>query len=297
MAFVAAEIASQPDCWRQAAELAADAEVRALLPAAGARVAIIGCGTSLYMAQACAALREDAGAGETDAFPASELPRARHYDQVVALTRSGTTTEVLRALAPLASTPVTAITTSLERPVARLATGTVALPFADERAIVQTRFATTALALWRAWLGEDVGALADATAPALRLPLPPGVLEAQRITFVGSGWSVGIAREAALKCREAAQLWTEAYPAMELRHGPISVLDEHSLVWIFGAAPDGLIDDVRATGAAVASFAEEDPMVALIRAQSTAVAIAVQRGLDPDRPRHLTRAVELPGRS
>lgn len=297
MAFVEEEIRSQPQCWRLAAELAAGGQTRAALPPAGARVAIIGCGTSLFMAQACAWLREQAGAGETDAFPASELPAARHYDHVVALTRSGTTTEVLRALAQLRATPVTAITTSGERPVARLATGTVALPFADERAIVQTRFATSALALWRAWLGEDVGALADASAPALALPLPHGVLEAQRITFVGSGWGVGIAREAALKCREAAQLWTEAYPAMELRHGPISVLDEHSLVWIFGAAPEGLVGDVRATGAGVASFADEDPMVALIRAQSTAVAIAVRRGLDPDRPRNLTRAVELPDRS
>lgn len=292
MSFVEAEIRGQPQCWLEAARLAQDAAVRAQLPADGARVAILGCGTSLYMAQACAWLRERSGAGETDAFPASEFTLGRHYDHVVALTRSGTTTEVLRALETLEATRTTVITTGSELPAARLADGTVALPFADERSVVQTRFATTALALWRAWLGEDVAALVGTTDAAMRLPVPHGILDAERITFVGTGWGVGIAREAALKCREAAQLWTEAYPAMELRHGPISVLDERSVCWIFGDPPAGLVDDVRATGASVVTSAA-DPMVDLIRAQFAAVAIAARRGLDPDRPRNLTRAVLL----
>lgn len=294
MSFVEQEIASQPECWIQAAARAGDAAVRALLPEAGARVAVIGCGTSLYMAQACARLREDAGAGETDAFPASELPPRRRYDHVVALTRSGTTSEVLRALEGLAGdVRTTAITTGPELPVARLASGTVALPFADERSVVQTRFATSVLALWRAWLGEDMTALAAAGRRALAAPLPDRLLEAQRISFVASGWGVGIANEAALKAREAAQLWTESYAAMELRHGPISVLDARSAAWILGPAPAGLAEDIRATGALLLCSGE-DPMVELVLAQRAAVAIAARRGLDPDQPRNLTRAVLLP---
>ncbi len=293
MTFVAEEIASQPACWREAAKLATDTDVRACLPEAGARAAIVGCGTSLFMAQACARLREDAGAGETDAFPASEVP-ARRYDHLIALTRSGTTTEVLRALTAVPDgTPTTVITTGSDRPAARLATNTIALDFADERAVVQTRFATSALALWRTWLGHDVGALAVAGEQVLAAPLSDGILKFARITFVGSGWAAGVASEAALKAREAAQMWTEAYPAMELRHGPISVLDAQSGVWVFGPPPVGLLDDLAATGATVITSAE-DPMVELIRAQRAAVAIAEQRGLDPDRPRNLTRAVELP---
>ena len=292
MSFVEAEIRSQPQCWLEAARLAESDEFRARLPEAGARVAILGCGTSLYMAQACARLRERSGAGETDAWAASEFRSGRHYDHVVALTRSGTTTEVLRALEVLEATPSTVITTGPQLPAARPASGTIALPFADERSVVQTRFATTALALWRAWLGEPIEPLARAAEQALVAPLPDGILELVRITFLGTDWSVGIASEAALKCREAAQLWTEAYPAMELRHGPISVLDGRSAGWIFGPPPAGLIDDVRATGALVIS-SEQDPMVDLIRAQRSAVAIAQSRGLDPDRPRNLTRAVLL----
>jgi CRISPR-associated protein Cas5a/b/c len=293
MRYVEREIASQPACWREVARLAQRAYVRAKLPSAGARVAVVGCGTSLFMAQAFAALREESGAGETDAFPASEFPLGRRYEHVVALTRSGTTTEVLRVLQRLpAGTRSTAITTSEELPAAVLATDTVALPFADERSVVQTRFATTALALWRAWLGEDIAALADAAALAAADELPDGLAEARQFTFVGRGWAAGIAHEAALKARESAQLWTESYPAMELRHGPISVLAPGSVAWVFGTPPPGLLEDLRPTGALIVSL-DEDPMVGLVRAQRLAVAAAEHHGLDPDTPRNLTRSIVL----
>lgn len=295
MEFVTQEIASQPACWRKVARLVQGADVRAKLPPAGARVAVVGCGTSLFMAQSFAELREQSGAGETDAFAASEFPLGRRYEHVVALTRSGTTTEVLRVLERLPTgARSTVITTGEQLPAAGLATDTVALPFADERSVVQTRFATTALALWRAWLGEDVTALADAAARAAGVELPHGLAEAGQFTFVGQGWAAGIAHEAALKGRESAQLWTESYPALEVRHGPISVLAPGSVAWVFGTPPGGLLHDLRATGAWVIS-SDEDPMVDLIRAQRVAVAAAEHRGLDPDAPRNLTRSVVLGG--
>src|SRR3982750_4950970 len=98
MSYVKVEIASQPDCWRMAAKLA-DAPG---LPARGERVAVVGCGTSWFMAKAYAVLREQAGHGETDAFQASEFPPERRYDRVVAIPRSGTTTEVVDLLHDLA---------------------------------------------------------------------------------------------------------------------------------------------------------------------------------------------------
>ena len=94
MTYLRDEIASQPAVWSRVLDMSVSG-----LPEPGERVAVIGCGTSYYMAQAYAALREAAGQGETDPFPASEFPIARPYDRVVALTRSGTTTEVLAALA------------------------------------------------------------------------------------------------------------------------------------------------------------------------------------------------------
>jgi fructoselysine-6-P-deglycase FrlB-like protein len=291
MPFVLDEIAAQPDCWERAADLAASAAVTASLPPPGARVAVIGCGTSWFMAQSCAVLRERAGAGETDAFAASEFPLTRGYDHLVAITRSGTTTEVLRALAGWDG-PATVLTTGTDLPAARAAGSTVLLDFADERSVVQTRFATTVLALWRAWLGADLTASVAAARDALDADLPDALVDAARFAFLGTGWTVGLAHEAALKLREAAAAWTESYPAMEFRHGPVSVVYPGSVVWLFGAAPDGLLDDLAVTGGTV-RHGGGDPTAELVLAQRVAVLRAQRRGLDPDHPRNLTRSIVL----
>jgi fructoselysine-6-P-deglycase FrlB-like protein len=289
MSFVATEIASQPELWERAASLAAASA--AVLPEAGARVAVVGCGTSLYMARAWAARREALGHGETDAFAASEFPSSRRYDHVVAITRSGTTTEVVRLLTALPSDARTVVlTTSADLPAARAAADSVVLDFADEQSVVQTRFATCGLALLRAHLGEDLApAIAEARTELTR---PLVVAGRRQFTFLGTGWTVGLADEAALKLREAAQAWTESYPAMEFRHGPISVVDQGSLVWIFGPPPDGLLDEIAQTGASVEA-SDVDPMAHLVAAQRLAVALAEDRGLDPDAPRNLTRSIVL----
>lgn len=291
MTHVATEISSQPECWRRAAARAAAQP--AGLPAAGERVAVVGCGTSWFMAQAYAALREESGQGETDAFAASEFPAGRRYDRVVALSRSGTTTEVLQLLARVRGTvPTTAVTADPHTPVTATADQVVVLDFADERSVVQTRFATTALTLLRAHLGlhsEDVVRQAEA---ALTGPLPEGLVDCTQFTFLGRGWTVGLANEAALKMREASLSWAEAYPAMEYRHGPISVTTRSTATWMFGAAPAGLAEQVRGTGALWVA-GEQDPLAELVRAQRLAVGVAAARGLDPDHPRHLTRSVIL----
>jgi fructoselysine-6-P-deglycase FrlB-like protein len=287
------EIATQPECWQRAAELAAAEAGK--LPRAGERVAVIGCGTSWFMAQSYAALRERSGQGETDAFAASEFPFGRRYDRVLAITRSGTTSEVLRACERLrGSTPLTAVTADPGTPVMAAADEIVVLDFADERSVVQTRFATTVLGLLRTHLGEDLtSAIADAR-KAVEDELPAGLAEAEQFTFLGTGWTYGLAQEAALKMREAAGAWTESYPAMEYRHGPISITGPGRAVWSFGPLPDGLADNVAGVGGRLEAHPAIDPLADLIRAQRLAVAIAEAKGCNPDQPRNLTRSVILP---
>lgn len=303
MSHVQVEIASQPDCWRRAAELTGSPG----LPRAGERVAVAGCGTSWFMAKAYAVLREQAGHGETDAFQASEFPLTRHYDRVVVISRSGITTEAVDLIDRL-DVPVTVITAVADSPAAHAASDAVVLDFADEQSVVQTRFATTTLALLRASLGTDIAPIAGDGEVAVRIPLPVQPL-VEQITFLGRGWTIGLAEEAALKCREAATFWAEAYPAMDYRHGPISIAAPGRVVWAFGEIPPGLADDVEATGAAFVHSrfnggyaalgkwcggrAPLDPMADLVLAQRVAVQLAVAQGLDPDRPRNLTRAVVL----
>jgi fructoselysine-6-P-deglycase FrlB-like protein len=285
------ELASQPDLWRRAAGLAAD--LRALLPVQGERVAVAGCGTSWFIAQAYAAAREESGQGLTDAFAASEMPVRQVYDRILVLSRSGTTTEILDLLARLQGTaPTVAITAVPDSPVAAAADNAVVLDFADETSVVQTRFATTELALLRAHLGQDMERAAADAEQILAQPVPAILADAEQFTFLGTGWTVGLAAEAALKLREAASCWTEAYPAMEYRHGPIAVTGPGSVVWLLGPAPDGLIAEVAATGG-VAWLSEHEPMAELVRVHMLAAAMARARGLDPDRPRNLTRSVIL----
>jgi fructoselysine-6-P-deglycase FrlB-like protein len=292
MSVTSREIESQPGVWRDA--LALLPQVADKLPAPGARVAIIGCGTSYYMAQAAAAAREALALGESDAFVASEMPLGRDYDLVIAISRSGTTTEVVRALQALNSgTRSLAITTDAEAPVALAAGDSILMPFADEESVVQTRFATAALALLRAHFGHDLtAAIADAE-EALAKPIPADPAAFEQFVFLGGGWTVGLTGEAALKLREAGGAWAESYPAMEYRHGPISVAGERTLVWMLGRCEPALLADIRETGASVVENGA-DPMAALVGIQRAAVALAQARGLDPDRPRHLTRSVVLP---
>ncbi|MEV1286130.1 SIS domain-containing protein [Micromonospora sp. NPDC049679] len=291
MSRTADEIATQPDLWRRAAQLAHD--VADLLPDHGQDVCIVGCGTSLYMAQAAASLRESAGQGRTDAFAASEMPEGRRYDVLVAISRSGTTSEVQSLLRRPPAARSVVITAVPDSPVAEVADGVIALPFADETSVVQTRFATTALTLLRTHAGDQNAAAADAER-ALTMALPVDPTAVSQWTFVGRGWTVGLAQEAGLKLREAAQAWTEAYPALEYRHGPISVSGPGSVVWSFGPLDPALAREVRAVGATVVDL-PLDPLASLVVAHRVAVALAESRGLNPDTPRNLTRSVVLSG--
>jgi len=286
------EIASQPEMWRRAVEVAADPEAVEVLPRHGERAGVFGCGTSWFIAQAYAALREAAGHGETDAWTPTEEIARRPYDRRLAISRSGTTTEVIASVQTVHGTGV--ITGVRDSPLAAVAERTLLLDFADERSVVQTRFATTTLALLRASLGQDLWpAIVDAErALAESLPVDPTAFE--HFVFLGHGWTVGLAHEAALKLREAAQAYTESYPAMEYRHGPVSVAGPRTLVWVLGTPDTSVASDIAATGATVRT-AELDPMAELVLIQRAAVALAEARGLDVDHPRNLTRSVVLTG--
>jgi fructoselysine-6-P-deglycase FrlB-like protein len=291
MSAIEREILTQPANWRRAAALAPRHEP--VLPRQGERVAVVGCGTSWFMAQAYAAAREALGGGETDAFAASEMPSGRRYDRMVAISRSGTTSEVVRLLGSRTDTnPVVVITALADSPVARQASAVIDLGFADEQSVVQTRFATTALALLLSSAGLPVEDEAVSAEMALTAVLPD-VLTPERVVFLGVGWTVGLANEAALKFREAAGAWAEAYPAMEYRHGPISANASSTLVWPVGPVDPAVLEDAARAGSATAPNTLS-PLATLVLAQRAAVELALARNLDPDHPHSLTRSVVLP---
>ena len=282
---------SQPDCWRRSADVATAGG----LPEHGSRVALVGCGTSRYMAEAVAAWREGAGLGESDAFAASEMPHGRAYDFVVVISRSGTTTEILRVIDETPShTKVLAITGSASTPVARAAGHNISLPFADEQAVVQTRFATSVCALWRAHLGHDVEHLAQLAEHSLAAPLPVGLSNFRQFVFLGEGpapawptrprssyerhhcpgprhtrpWNCVTGRSACSKPTVWSGRSTNCLTASTRRWGPAGPPSSHP-------RPAGI------------------PLAELVRAERAAIALAQAKGIDPSQPRRLSRSIVL----
>jgi fructoselysine-6-P-deglycase FrlB-like protein len=291
-AHLATELATQPQDWLDARDLARSSA--SLLPQPGERVAILGCGSSLYVARAIASLRESAGLGETDAWPAGDPVLARPYDRVVAISRSGTTTEILQALELLdGRVPVTAITADPTSPIADLGQ-VVSLASVDERSVVQSRTATTALALLRWHLGHDLTTAVEEARGVLALEDAwfDEVRAAEQISFVGMGWTFGVAEEAALKLKESTQAWTDSWQQTEYRHGPISIAEPGRVVWAFGPLVPNFARDISATGATLV-HSDLDPLAELVKVHRLCVLRAADRGLDPDQPRNLTRSIIL----
>lgn len=291
------EIAAQPDCWREVADRAD--RLGELLPVPGQRVAVVGCGSSWFVAQSAASLRQAHGDGDTEAFhPAAllaALSAGRHYDAVVAISRSGTTSEVLWLLDRLpVSTPRHAVTLDGATPLARAVTAAVVLDFVHEESVVQTVSATTAVALFRALAGHELVAPAEAAESVLAGPPPVSLDGAARHVFLGRGWAEGLAHEAALKYREAAGVWAESYPDREYLHGPRSASDTATVVWAIGDVAPDVLDASREAGNRVIA-SRGDPLADLVGVQRAAVAEAVRRGRDPQSPPWLTRSVVLEG--
>lgn len=287
------ELTSQPEIWGRA--LALDAETLALLPAPGEKVLVIGCGTSYYIGDAYAYLRNDATIGRTRAAIPTELTWVDPDEHIVVISRSGTTADVVDVVERFRATHrITAILGDLDTPLGELCERIVHLGFADEQSIVQTRFATTVLTTLRASIGLVPDSLISDAREALALALPAEPAEVTQVVFLGHRWTVGLSHEAALKLRESAGAWTEAYPVWEYQHGPISCAGPGSLVWILGDVPEIVADDVRATGAVVYSN-DLDPQANLVLAHRLALALARRAGRDPDTPPFLNRSVLITG--
>lgn len=137
----------------------------------------------------------------------------------------------------------------------------------------------------------------------------------ERLIVVGRGTGLAIALEAALKLKEVCGVQAEAFSGAELRHGPMALVEEGYPLLVF--APRGpaqsdvlaLAEDMRGRGARVllaappgtpgaqlglaSSGAEDlDPILAIASFYPAVEALARARGLDPDKPRHLSKVTQ-----
>ncbi len=282
------EVASQPDAWRTVVGRAAG--LVDLLPAPGERVAVVGAHL-LFVAQAYAGLRESPGRGVTDAWPASEHRIGRGSTRC---SPSPVGHHHQGGRAARGPARLTAPDRRHRRPRPRSSTSPRPSCWTRSTSVGgPDPFATATLALLRASLGHDLepasadaeSVLASARGPSRR------ALTASRSPS-RRGWTVGLAHEAALKLREAAQVWTESYPAMETRRGPISIATAERLTWALGEVPPGLGDDVPTTGAA-SGAARSTRWPTSSRCACCASRTGRRGGSGPDFPRHLSGSIIL----
>jgi glucosamine--fructose-6-phosphate aminotransferase (isomerizing) len=305
----------------------------------------VACGSSYYLSRTIAAQWTKLYQAACTAVPASELLfapeevlRRTGARQVVLVSRSGKTTEVLRAAEWLrvnAALRMLGVTCSETSNLEELCTHMLKLPWADEKSMVMTRSFTSILFLFQrlgamfagdARIASAVNALPEKTAQWLAVNADKiRAFGAKRrfvdFVFLGQGAHYWLAQEAALKLTEMSSSYAQAYHTLEFRHGPKSIASRDTLITFLlsDAAQDDeslMIGEVGKLGAATLVVAnratpalrrDSDMLIELgldepeyarlgvtaIPAQLLGLAVGLRRGLNPDMPKNLTRAVVL----
>ncbi len=341
--YTLAEITTQAEAWSDA--LRFFQSVQTDLRHAWARISprqvlFIGCGSTYYLSQAAAALFQGLTGVPAHACPASEL--LLFTSQVVAdpgrtllvaVSRSGTTTETLAAMGKfrqLDGLATWGITCYPGTPVAQETELALIAEAAQEQSIAQTRSFTSMLMLAQALAaciaGVDISCLSELPRIGQKFIEETAPLAEQlgrradwdQFVFLGSGSQYGVANEAMLKMKEMSLSHSEAFHFLEYRHGPKSMAGERTLVvgLLSREAREHeqqVLDEVGRLGARVLALSPDEggvhpeirlpahlpswamPVLYLPPLQLLAYHRAISKGLDPDRPRHLDAVVVLEG--
>jgi len=358
--FMLKEIHEQPDAIRNTVTAHLTSDRRAVdLESTGLdgdrvgnlrRVHLVACGTSWHACLVGKFLLEELAGLPTEVDYASEYryrsPLLADDVLVVGVSQSGETADTLAAmeLARDAGAPLATVCNVRGSSAWRLATARMLTQAGPEIGVASTKAFTTqlvaltmlALALRRA-RGRADSVDEDLLARLLRLPLDvertlaqpeelyqdatSRLVRATDALYLGRGVLFPIALEGALKLKEISYLHAEGYPAGEMKHGPIALVQEgFPVVAVATDTPTrdkllGNLMEVRARGASVIAVAEEDagelaevadltlpvprvhpllqPVVTVVPLQLLAYRVAVELGLDVDQPRNLAKSVTV----
>ncbi len=296
---------------------------------------LIGCGSTYYLSLAAAAVLQSLTGLKAIPLPASEmfiLPEFIYQNGkslLIAISRSGTTSETLHAVRKFKQNrhgDVMVVTNYPDSPLVHIADFRVAIPEGQEQSIAQTRSFTSMFVAINAifhLLGPGLSfqphLLALTRSGSEILDRYQHVAERlgndtslKQVFFLGSGPRYGLACEASLKLKEMSQTITEPFHCLEFRHGPISMVDENTLVvgLISGsnyANEMAVIRDIKNLGAKTLTlgnsgtdieFKSELPdsihnVLYLPVLQLFAYFRAIHFGKNPDFPHNLTAVVKL----
>jgi glucosamine--fructose-6-phosphate aminotransferase (isomerizing) len=313
------------------------------------RINIVACGTSWHSGLVGRQIIEELARIPVSVEYASEYRYGRHLPQpgtlTIAISQSGETADTLEAMraARANGSRVVGIVNVVGSTIAREADGGIYLHAGPEIGVASTKAFTSqiaALALLGGYLGSQRG-LAPEVAQELvcgltRLPdlvaetleLEPEVkalaeqwADSRHALYLGRGVNFPVALEGALKLKEISYIHAEGYPAAEMKHGPIALIDEQMPV-VFVAPHDEVypkvvsnMHEVRARGGRILAITTQgngdlrqlvdyqlrvprtmpllSPIVTVIPLQMLAYHIAVLRGCDVDRPRNLAKSVTV----
>jgi glucosamine--fructose-6-phosphate aminotransferase (isomerizing) len=339
------EIKSQPEAWAQALDVIHASS----LPEAGHydQVLFTGCGSTYYLSLAAAALYQELTGRSARAVPAGELllntnasvgrignpPVARRdtippHELLVAVSRSGTTTETVKAVEKFKQEQRgdVIVISNYDEVLSRLAGINIVIPKGQEESVAQTRSFASMYVAAAAFCAKMAGRndLLDAMK---QLPvignLVIGKYEAwaksigenlafDRFYFLGSGIRYGLACEVNLKMKEMTLTHSEPFHFLEFRHGPMSMVNENAVV--VGMLSDAnrvheakVLSEMERLGGTVASVGESEADVCFesnipecVRGvlylpvlQLMAFYRSFAKGLNPDRPNNLTAVVKL----
>lgn len=245
---------------------------------------------------------------------------------VVGVSQSGRTPEIVTTVSLLRDSggSALAITNDPDSELAEAAGAVIELGVGDERAVPATKTVTAQLAAFAIlahtlgtvpFSGEQLASVPGWVEEVLDDPEPAAVaadtlLEASHLIVVARGFLYGAALEAALKIKETCSLLADGYSAADLRHGPIAAVTRGFPVVALsapGPAHEDLVElvlELRGRGASVLTISSDQdadmplplgvpealvPIVAVVRAQQLAHALALRLGYDPDSPQGLSK--------
>lgn len=343
-----AEIASQPRIWRETeAQLKKSGVLEQFANTFSPRSPwlFVGCGSSYYLSQLIAALWTKHFYIPATAVPASELLFAPEEtlrrvgaEQIVLMSRSGETTEVLRAAELLQShktVQTLGVTCNPHSLLEKLCTHSFKPDWADEKSTVMTRSFTAILLTFQRlglqFIGDDHFSAALDSLPqkgqvwfdanARKIQEFAGKRKFADYVFLGQGVHYWLAQEAGLKVMEMSSSYSQVYHSLEFRHGPRSIAGPGTLITFYmsDAAKEAeatLVRELKELGAATCVIVDRatpelkqhsDLLVELaldgpefaryavtaIPAHLLGTAVGLRKGLNPDAPKNLTRAVVL----
>jgi len=313
------------------------------------RVIITACGTSWHAAMIGEYLIEELARLPVEVEYASEFryrnPILKPGTVVLAISQSGETADTLAAMreAKRKGARVLGVCNAVGSTIARESDGGVYIHAGPEIGVASTKAFTSqvaALTLFTLYLGR-LGQLSPETGAELTRALGEIPDKIERILanadsiraiasayahhnnflYLGRGVNFPVALEGALKLKEISYIHAEGYPAAEMKHGPIALIDENMPV-VFVCTQDSAyekvlsnMEEVRARKGKIIAVASEGdthvakkadhvlfvphtlgplmPLLSVIPLQLLAYYIAVERGCDVDQPRNLAKSVTV----